>query len=31
MFSGDLKEYNMAVSEMKKLAFFPESEFLWQI
>jgi len=30
MCSGDLKERNMAVNEMKKLSFFPESEFLWQ-
>jgi hypothetical protein len=25
-----LKERNMAVNEMKKFSFFPESEFLWQ-
>jgi hypothetical protein len=30
MFSGDLKERNLTVDEMKKLAFLPESEFLWQ-
>ena len=29
MFSGDLKERNMK-NEMKKLAIFPEIEFLWQ-
>jgi len=29
MFSGDLKEINMTLNEMK-VAFFPESEFLWQ-
>jgi hypothetical protein len=30
MFSGDLKERNVAVNEIEKLKFFPECGFLWQ-